>query len=103
MEQKRKTYSKEEKLAAVKLYLQGELGYGAVALHLGIPDDRQVRLWVRRYREEGEAGLEEKRGKAPKPFGTGRPRKRPLSLEEEVIRLRAENEFLKKWLELEGK
>lgn len=42
MEQKRKTYSKEEKLAAVKLYLQGELGYGAVALQLGIPDERQV-------------------------------------------------------------
>ena len=103
MGQIKKTYTKDEKLQAVKLYLEGELSYKAVADRLRIPDTRTVRLWVKRYREEGVSGLEEKRGKSPKPTGTGRPRKRQMSLEEEVIRLRAENEFLKKWLEIEGK
>jgi transposase len=48
---------------------------------------------------EGLSGLNEKRGKATGPQ-KGRPRKNPLSLEEEVMKLRAENEFLKKWLDL---
>lgn len=40
-------------------------------------------------------GLEEKRGKS-KSVNKGRPRKNPLSPEEELVRFRAENEYLKK-------
>lgn len=98
----RRTYSKELKMQAVQLYLEGELSYQAVAKELGIADDRSVRRWIRHYENEGTKGLEEKRGKSTHPR-KGRPRKHPASLEEEVRRLRAENEFLKKWLGLEGR
>ncbi|TPH12612.1 helix-turn-helix domain-containing protein, partial [Brevibacillus laterosporus] len=40
------------------------------------------------------------RGRTKNPL-RGRPRTRPESMEEEIVRLRAENEFLKKWLGLE--
>lgn len=96
----RKTYPKELKLRAVKLYLEGEQGYKSIAKELGISDKSIVRRWVRYYQNEGLQGLEEKRGKG-KGTRKGRPRKRPLSLKEEVVRLRAENEFLKKWLGIE--
>ena len=96
----RKTYSKEMKQKAVKMYLEEGYGFKAIAKELGIPDHSMVRRGVRKFEEQGLKGLEEKRGKAKGPR-KGRPKKQPLSVEEEVIRLRAENEFLKKWLGLE--
>ncbi|MBG9788854.1 helix-turn-helix domain-containing protein, partial [Brevibacillus laterosporus] len=59
-----------------------------------------LRRWVDHYRKEGIQGLDEKRGRTKNPL-RGRPRIRPESTEEEIVRLRAENEFLKKWLGLE--
>ena len=100
----RRTYSKDEKLQAVTLYLQEGLSYKAVAERLNIPSAKTVRLWVRHFETDGEVGLEEKRGKALGIVtGKGRPRTRPETLEQENLRLRAENEFLKKWLGLDKK
>jgi transposase len=98
----RKTYSKEEKLQAVTLYIQGGLSFRSVAEMLNISSPKTVRLWVQHFEAEGEAGLEEKRGKALGIVtGKGRPRTRPETLEQEMNRLRAENDFLKKWLGLD--
>jgi transposase len=55
-----------------------------------------VKRWINRNEKEGLKGLEEKRGKSR---GKGRQRKNP-SLNEELVRLRAENEYLKKLLAL---
>ena len=100
----RRTYSKDEKLKAVTLYIQEGLSYKAVAARLNIPCSKTVRLWVKNFETEGETGLEEKRGKALGVVtGKGRPRTRPETLEQENLRLRAENEFLKKWLGLDKK
>ena len=100
----RKTYTKDEKLQAVTLYIQEGLSYRAVADKLNIPSSKTVRLWVKSFVAEGEAGLEEQRGKALGVLsGKGRPRTRQETLEEENLRLRAENEFLKKWLGLDKK
>lgn len=51
--------SKEEKLAIVKRNLAGE-STCVLAKEIGC-NDRQVRNWVKKYQEEGEAGLEQKK------------------------------------------
>lgn len=88
-------YSFDYKLAAVKKYFEGEMGYKALAKELGLPDHSYIRRWVINYKELGEAGLDDHRGKSTSPF-KGRPRFRPMSLEEENRILKMENEFLKK-------
>ncbi|HAS00305.1 MAG TPA: transposase, partial [Brevibacillus sp.] len=89
----RKTYSKDFKLKAVQLYLNGEQGYKTLTRDLGISDPSILRGWVNHYRKEGIQGLDENRGRTKNPL-RGRPRTRPESMEEEIVRLRAENEFL---------
>lgn len=96
------THSAESKYKAVQMYLECGLGYKRVANELNIPE-ASIRRWVKYYENEGMAGLEEKRGKS-KSLSKGRPRKNLLSPEEELIRLRAENEYLKKlWVLQRGK
>jgi transposase len=104
MGEKRNTYSKEYKLNAVEMYLSGEHGgYDSITAKLGLPSKVMIRRWVKNYREFGEEGLAERRGTTRLP-GTGRPRtKKPLTLEEEVAYLRAQNYFLKKlWEKRKG-
>jgi transposase len=91
----KKTYSVEFKLAAVKMYFNEDMGYKSVAAELGI-HFTMVKRWVKHYEKEGLKGLEEKRGRSG---GNGRRRKN-LSLNEELVRLKAENEYLKKLLAL---
>ena len=74
----RTTYSAEFKLKAVKMYLDDGYGFQAVAKKLNIPDKKSVRRWVKNYNTLGTEGLEE-----------------------QVKRLQAENEYLKKYLGLE--
>ncbi|MDR9858002.1 helix-turn-helix domain-containing protein [Paenibacillus sp. VCA1] len=90
----RKTYSVEFKQKAVQMYLHKGMGYKSVAKELGITH-KSVQRWVKYFQEEGIQGLEEKRGKAKGPL-KGRPRTREQSVEAELHRLRAENEYLKK-------
>ncbi|MFC4770116.1 transposase [Effusibacillus consociatus] len=90
----RKTYSAEFKQKAVDMYLKKGMSATTVAKELGIHRS-MLQLWERRYQEEGAQGLEEKRGKATGPL-KGRPRTREESVEAELYRLRAENEYLKK-------
>ncbi|PUA40832.1 transposase [Paenibacillus elgii] len=89
-----KTYSVEFKQKAVNMYLKQGMGYKSIAKELGITH-RSVQRWVKYFQEEGVKGLEEKRGKTTGPL-KGRPRTREQSVEEELHRLRAENEYLKK-------
>lgn len=88
------THSAETKYKAVQMYLEQGFGYKRVAKKLGIPE-ATIRRWVKFYENEGLPGLEEKRGKTT-GINIGRPRKNPLSPEEELVRLRTENEYLKK-------
>lgn len=67
-----------------------------IAEELGIQDVGRLKIWMRKYREQGDFGLMEHRGR----------RKEYKDLEREVKRLRPENDVLKKWLEIlarEGK
>lgn len=98
MGEMRRTYGEKFKKKAVDLYLKKGLGYKSVAREMGI-DDTLVRRWVKHFEAEGLKGLEEKRGKAKGP-GMGRPRTRPEDPEAKIKRLEAENEMLKKLLQM---
>lgn len=83
-----KHYSVAKKLKAVEMHLADGKTYREVGQLLDIRDPQRIRAWVRQYRREGAAGLNQ-----PK----GRPRKRAESPEEELKRLRMENDLLKKF------
>ncbi len=99
MAKTKKTYTTEEKRIAVELYNRDGLPFSEIARELNIPRTN-IRHWVNLYEREGLEGLEEKRGKT-KGLHKGRKRKDPLSTEEELVRLRAENEYLKKLWDLQ--
>lgn len=85
---------------AVNMYLEEGLSYRGVCDELDIPDMKTVRMWVKNYHLYGEEGLKERRGQK-KCSIQDKPRKQTITLEEQIIRLKAENEYLKKWLNIE--
>jgi transposase-like protein len=93
--QKFKTYSFELKKKAVEMRLQG-IPKAKVAEELGIQDVGRLKVWMRKFREEGDFGLMERRGR----------RQEYKDQDRLVRRLKLENDVLKKWLEIlarEGK
>ena len=92
-----KRYTGEFKQKVVETMQNEKLSYRETARQFEISDDKMVAKWERIYLEEGPEGLYiERRGRK----STGRPRKMPKEVEEdllaEVQRLRAENAYLKK-------
>ena len=91
-----KRYTPEFKKHVVETMIQEGLSYRETERRFELPCKR-VAAWERIYLEEGPEGFQiERRG----GNSTGRPRKLPKEVEEdllaEVQRLRAENEYLKK-------
>jgi transposase-like protein len=93
------SYGFEFRLRAVTMYLNEQLGYRKIAKRMGIKDPKRVLIWVKNYQQYEEEGLKERRGKNISSK-RGRPRKKPLTVEEENRKLKAENEFLKKFIAL---
>ena len=87
------TYSEEFKAEAVRLYLEGDKGYRALAKELGIKSSKTLRSWVTKH-QRGES-LAETRGRK---IGSqrGRPRTEFASAEEELAYVKAELEYVKK-------
>lgn len=81
-------YSLGTKLMAIELHEQEGLTYDQVAAHLGLRKGDRIKIWVRQYRQEGEAGLTKK--------GSGRPPK-VCSEEKRIVQLERENALLKKF------
>lgn len=84
-----KHYGVEVKLEAVRLFLEEGKTRAEIAKILGLRSEGRVKTWVSQHRHEENAFR--------KPIG--RPRKqtdKPESVEEELKRLRMENELLKK-------
>jgi transposase len=82
-----KDYSLSVKLQAVRMFLEEGKTKTEIRETLGLTKGR-VKVWVTLYRAEGEAGLQKKRGC---------PQRQEESVEEELARLRMENELLKKF------
>ena len=91
-----KRYTPEFKKTVVETMLQEKLSYRETSRRFEVNSDTRVKDWERIYLTEGAEGFAiERRGRG----STGRPRKLPKEVEEdllaEVQRLRAENEYLK--------
>jgi len=89
-----KAYPYEIKEQAVRLHLETGLTIKEVNHRLAIADPDRVKKWCATYRKDGFAGLQ------PKPRGQYRKKesiaKEPL--EDEIKRLRMENELLRNFL-----
>ena len=86
-------YRVETKQEAVRLVLEGHLGYPEVASRLGIRKPERIEAWVRMYRKEGDLSFHKPIGRPPKAQTEQR----------ELERLRMENALLKKFhTELRG-
>lgn len=77
------------------MYLEGYSG-SEVAKKLEVRNARRVTEWVSKARESGYGALEDKRGLKSK----GKSKKEELAIEEKYERLKLENEYLKKLLDL---
>ena len=103
MKKARKT-SQEERIQIVKACMERGFDYGATALEYKV-SYQQVYTWVQKYKELGEAGLEDRRGKRT-ASQTPRTEIEELrikiaQLEHEKYMLQMERDVLKKWDEIE--
>lgn len=87
--QKFQSYSQEIKKKAIELKLSGKT-YRQVTEQLGIRDKDRLKVWMRKYRQLGEYGLLDQRGR----------REEYRDEERENQKLKRENEMLKKCLEI---
>ena len=96
-----KKYSPEFKKEAVEKYLSGLYGgYDLLSKELGLRSSRQLKVWVKIYREDPELLTQDGRQLGKKDgVKKGRPKKirlEELSLEEQIEHLKMENAILKK-------
>lgn len=87
--QKFKSYSQEIKKQAIEQKLSGKT-YRQVAEELGIQDKDRVKVWMRKYKQLGEYGLLDQRGRREEYKDEYR----------ENQKLKRENEMLKKCLKI---
>ena len=106
---KNQTYSFEKKLSVVELYLSSEISYQDLALQEGITNPSMIVNWVKRFREAGPDALRpHKKGRRktlekPEKKSSTLPIESPVDtsaehvkeLEDELLKLRIENAFLK--------
>jgi transposase len=101
---KARATTKEERLAIVQYCLENDRNYGLAAKEYNC-SYQQVRTWVLKYEEMGEAGLEDRRGKrvGTQPSRTREEelRDRIAQLERKNNQLQMENDILKKVKEIE--
>lgn len=88
--QRFKSYSEELKLEAIRLHLEEKWTYRQINEHLGIQDKDRMKRWMRKYRQQGEFGLLDQRGR----------RKEYVDQNRYTKQLQRENEMLKKCLEI---
>ena len=103
------TYSFEKKLSVVELYLSSEISYQDLALQEGITNPSMIANWVNRFRVAGPDALRpHKKGRRktlekPEKNSSILPIESPVDtsaehvkeLEDELLKLRIENAFLK--------
>jgi len=88
--QKFMSYPEALKREAIRLHLEEKWTYKRITEHLGILDKDRVKKWMRKYRQLGEFGLLDQRGR----------RETYIDQDRHVQKLKRENEILKKCLEI---
>ena len=98
--------TKEERIQIVKECIANDYNYGEMAIKHNV-SYQQVYGWVRRFKELGEAGLEDRRGRRKinqEPRNEVEELKIKMAqLEHELYMTRMERDLLKKVKELERK
>lgn len=99
---KNKSYTFEFKLSVVELYLTTEISYQELALKVGMNNPPLISKWVNGYRIAGPDSLREKcKGRKPimpkpkKTDNTDENTKYLKQLEDENLKLKIENAYLK--------
>lgn len=89
--QKFKHYPESLKLEAIRLHVDEGWSYSKITEHLEVHDKNRVKVWMRKYREEGATAFEDRRGD---------PHRVETEQERELRRLYLEVDVLKKWLQI---
>jgi transposase-like protein len=53
-------YPRETKLEAIRLYIEEGKRQADIAKQLGIQDTTRIKIWLRKYRKEGEKAFDRK-------------------------------------------
>ena len=100
----RKIYTLEDRLQAVKAYLEQGKSIWEIAAEKQV-EETTIRTWIKKYEAMGVSGLEDRRGQRTAQQTPRTPeeelRIRNAQLEREIYLLKMENELLKKVKELE--
>ncbi|MGD7668028.1 helix-turn-helix domain-containing protein, partial [Brevibacillus laterosporus] len=88
--QKFKSYPESLKMEAIRLHIEERWTYKQIVEHLEIQDKDRLKKWMRKYRQQGEFGLLDRRGR----------REAYIDQDRYVQKLKHENEILKKCLEI---
>ena len=100
---KNRAYSKEFKLQAINRILINHESINSVAIDIGLISAGILHNWLSKFKENGYNVVEKKKGRKPKSMTKPKKNNKVLSekdkiklLEDEIIYLKAENEYLKK-------
>ena len=100
---KNRAYSKGFKLQAINIILINHESINSVALDIGLVSAGILHNWLSKFKENGYNVIEKKKGRKPKSMTKPKKNNKVLSekdkiklLEDEIIYLKAENEYLKK-------
>lgn len=83
-------YSYETKVEAIRLHVEEGWTYRRIMEKFGIADRHRLKVWMRKYKELGEFGLMDQRGR----------RQEYIDQDRYVQKLKRENDMLKKCLEI---
>ena len=95
-------YSPQLKLEMINKVLIDNQSIKSVSLEYGLTSDGMLNNWIKYYKENGYNIVEKKRGRSPtmkkevKPIGPNDKDAIIKAKDEEILRLKAENEYLKK-------
>ncbi|WP_338940186.1 IS3 family transposase [Fusobacterium pseudoperiodonticum] len=100
---KNRTYSKDFKLQIINRILISQESINSVALDIGLVSPGILHNWLSKFKENGYNIVEKKKGRKPKSMTKPKKNDKILSekekikqLEDEILYLKAENEYLKK-------
>jgi len=107
-------YDEQFKLEVVKAYLENSQGVRTMARLFGLPSKNYIHRWLKELTDKGliepevikaaeKSSNQPAIGKASKSNQLYPKTAREIQLEIEVLRLQAENDFLKKLKEIEGR
>ena len=100
---KNRTYSKDFKLQIINRILINHESINSVAINIGLVSPGILHNWLSKFKENGYNVVEKKKGRKPKSMTKPKKNDKTLSekekikqLEDKILYLKAENEYLKK-------